>query len=238
MSSSNDPAHPPHPASAWAWPCAVAACLITLVLVVGQLVRGCTPAGIAEAFKPQFRTSCHTSISSSVDKMHSVSKLVVLQSEVSVEIRESSEKVIHIKGFDLDLGTTTVSVRCAGNRIQYYVPMEKVSTGDFSYDASRNRLVVRIPRPRLDDAMVEVQSDPAQLEIQTRLGWARLDNFSGQALREVALKKLRSAVLNEGRSPIHAEAAAARARSALEKVLAPLAGELRSGVELRIDFKS
>lgn len=236
-SSSNDTHHERHQSSAWAWPVAFVICGVALILVLGYLLYSCTPAGIVAAFKPEFQLSCHTAISTSIDKMHRTGKLVVLQSEVSVEVTEESSKVVTILGHSLDLGTTTVQLRCGGNKIQYFVPLEHITSGTFKYDKTSQHLVVTVPAPILDTDIVEIQSNPTRMEIQTRVGWGRLDAYSGEALRQLAKKKLRSAVIAEGRSPVHLDAAKQEAQHQLQQMLTPLANQLADGVQLVVEFR-
>lgn len=223
--------------SAWAWPLAVVICGVTLILVLGKVLYGCTPAGIVSAFKPEVRISCHTAISTSIDKMKRTGKLVVLQSELSAEVTKESSKVVEVLGHPLDLGTTTVQLRCSGNKIQYFVPLERITSDTFSYNAASKRLVVTVPAPILDTGIVEIQSDPTKIEIQTRVGWGRLDSKSGQALRKLAQMELRSAIIAEGRSSVHLDAAKQEAQHQLQKILAPLASQLCDDVQLVVAFR-
>lgn len=237
MNSENENRRAQHRFSAWAWPVALTVCFVCSIFLAGYIIRGCTPAGIAAAFKPEFRINSTTAISTSADKLRRTGKLVVLQSEVSVNIVKENTKILTVLGQPVNLGTTKVTVRCGGNKIQYYVPLEQFSATKFTYNSNKKQLVVAIPPPLLDETMVDVQSDPSKIEVQTEVGWARLDSKSGQTMRQSALKELRAAALQEGRAPIHAEAARTEALGAIQKLLSPLSIQLNSGVELMVEFE-
>jgi hypothetical protein len=222
--------------AAWAWPVAIAACVITAILVVGHVVRSCTPAGIAKAIRPEFKSTYITTMNSCTTKLNAQAKLVVLQAEVEVNIVKTDEKIFEIGGLPIPLGTTTVHLRCHGNKVQYYVPLDKVGAHDFSYHPDNHQLVLRVPLPVLDESIVEVQSDPTKIELRTEVGWARLDSRSGKALRELAMRELRSAVIHEGRQDFHAAVAKMHAEKKLLQFLSPLAAQLREGVTNAIEF--
>ena len=99
------------------------------------------------------------------------------------------------------------------------------------------RLTLRIPAPRLDEDLVEVQSDPGKIEFRTEVGWARFDSRSGQFLRDQAQKELRPAIVREGNSSLYIDKAKMNARESLKKLLEPMASKLKEDVELEVEFK-
>ena len=236
-SPSNDTRSRGHQLSSYAWPVAVVICVVTLIIVLGRVLQGCTPGGIAAAFKPEFRISYRTAISTSIDKMQRTGKLVVLQSEVGVVVTEESSKVVTVLGHPIDVGTTSVQIRCGGNKIQYYMPLDHITSDTFKFDKVSQHLVVTVPEPILDTDIVDIQSDPTQIDIQTKVGWGRLDAYSGQALRQLARTHLRPAVIAEGRGSIHLEAAKQQAKHQLQQMLTPLVNQLQDRVELVVEFK-
>ena len=193
---------------------------------------------MAAAFRPQYRSTCNTTIFSVTKKLNAQAKMVVLQAEVQVEIVKRSEKIVKLGPIPgVSLGTTTVRLRCGGNKVQYYIPLDRVTERNFSFDAATGQLVVSLPAPVLDESIVEVQSDPAKMEIQTEVGWGRLEAYSGKALRDLALQELRAAVLQEGASDLHRQVAKMEADKQVRAFLAPLAGQLRADVKLTTEFR-
>jgi hypothetical protein len=239
-SDNPEPLPPSRPKNAGvAWAIAFAVVAVTAIAAVAFMFRECSPAhiaqvtstGLAQAFQP--RVNVNTIIYTTLSNMVSQSKLVVLSTHINVDLTKSNEKVI----WGLPLGTTTVKVRALDNVVQYYVPLTNISKGDFRYDDVHKRLTLRVPAPRLDEDLVEVQSDPAKIEFRTELGWARLDSRSGQFLREQAQKELRPAIVHEGNNVLYLDKAKSNARESLKKLLEPMAGQLKEDVELEVEFK-
>ncbi len=228
------------------WPLAVMAVLIVsiiagtyvivTVLKLGQKVVEAPAkmvAGIQDAFRP--RVTVNTVISTTLDRLKNESKLVVLTARVNVEITKESEKSV-LWG-KVDLGSTRVRLKAVGNKIQYYVPLEKIEREAFKYDDFHKRITVTVPAPKFDEQMVDVQSDPSMMEVQSQVGWGRLDSYSGGFLRDQARRDLRPAVVQEGKNEMYQEKARTNARVALKKLLEPLAGSLKDGIELEVEFK-
>jgi hypothetical protein len=225
--------------SGTAWAIAFAMVGITAIAAITFMFRECSPAhlaqiassGLAQAFQP--RVNVNTVIYTTLSNMVSQSKLVVLNTHINVDLTKSNEKVI----WGVPLGTTTVKVRALDNIVQYYVPLTNISKADFKYDDVHKRLTLRVPAPRLDEDLVEVQSDPGKIEFRTDVGWARLDSRSGQFLREQAQKELRPAIVREGNSSIYIDKAKTNAKESLKKLLEPMATRLKEDVELELEFK-
>lgn len=187
-------------------------------------------ASLASAFQPQI--SVQTLFASTIGELHSHPKLVVLTTQIDAEV----DKASNTTWVGINFGTTTVHVRAHGNRVQYYIPLQTLSTSNFVYDNLHKKLIVRVPAPRLDEEVVDVQSDPSQIDIETHNGWAKLDSFSGAALRDAARSELRRAVLQAGRHTLLEHEAESRGRDVLKNTLRPITDALRPDVELDIEF--
>ncbi len=175
------------------WPWAIAlmftvACASTVYLVgrftsiPGEVVRGLGP-----------QSTYTTAIHNTVGTLRGVKKLVVLNVPISAEITKSKEtRVIYGK---VNMGTTVVTLRANDNKVQFYIPLEDMKQEDFQYDKQRRVILVNIPKPMLDEDMVEVQTDPNKIEIRTDVGWASLNSREGNFLREEPKAELRPRVL-------------------------------------------
>lgn len=188
-------------------------------------------ASIADAFKP--KVSFNTVISSTLQSLKHDPKLVVLTASVNVEITKESDKTLW--GI-VDMGKTKARIKAYGNKVQYVVPMDNITETNFFYDDIHKRIVVTIPPPRFDEEIVEVQSNPSMMEIETEVGWGRLDKFSGELLRDTARRDLRPAVVREGKNELLAEKARANARKTVQKMLQPMAESLNQHVEIWVLF--
>src|SRR5687767_9534518 len=149
------------------WPIAVAAICISLILLAGYVFKSCAekPSVVAEsitkALQPQI--SINTVIQTSLERLRDESKLVVFTADVAVMITKFSDK----KVYGIDFGTTTVRLRASGNKAQLVIPLNELSEGDFQFDEGENKLTITLPPPRVDETLVEVQTDPNFYEIQT-----------------------------------------------------------------------
>jgi hypothetical protein len=221
------------------WPLAFAAVAISLVLLVAFMFRTCAPrppqlaSAIQEAARPHYNVN--TIIQTSLERLREESKLVVYTADVAVMITKLSEKkVLYGK---VDLGTTTVRVRSAGNKAQIIVPLNELASSDFKFDENAKRLTVTMPAPRVDETLVEVQTDPTFYEIQTELGWARLDTFSGDFLRDQARRDLRPAVIEEANHPRILKMAEESGREKLGALLEATVKPIAPDISVEIQFK-
>src|SRR5256885_1500504 len=225
--------------SGTAWAIAFAVVAITAIAAVSFMFRECSPArisrnissGLAQAF--QAKVNVNTIIYTTLSNMVNQSKLVVLSTQINVDLTKSNEKVI----WGVPLGTTTVTVRALDNRVQYYVPLANISKGDFRYDDVHKRLTLRVPSPRIDEELVDVQSDPSKIEFRTDVGWARLNSRSGQFLRDQAQRELRPAIVREGNNSLYLDKAKSNALESFKKLLEPLGTKLKEDVEVEVEFK-
>ncbi len=229
---------PARPTAPSRWPLAIAAIGISLILLAGFIFKTCAdkPAQVAEtvakAIQPQVSVS--TVIQTSLEKLRDETKLVVFTADVAVMVTKFSEKkMLYGK---VDLGTTTVRLRALGNKAQIIIPLKNLSSADFKYDEAAEQLSVTLPPPRVDESLVEVQTDPTFYELETDVGWARLDRFSGDFLREQARRDLRPAVIAEARHPRIIKMAEESGRQKITALLEASIKPLRPGATVRVEF--
>jgi hypothetical protein len=236
------PAPPARRSPAVALGCAaavVAALLLvlSLILLVGHYVdrvvkvpenvAKVTVQGLADLLKPNF--SEKTVVLNTVGSLKKESKLVVLTANVTADVHKENTK----EWLGVNWGTTTVDLKAPG-KVQFYVPL-----GDFgpqNIQVSGRTVIVTVPTPLPDHDLVEVESDPAKIEVKTDAGWARLKSWSGQALENKAKRELRGYILQAADTPLIHEQAATGARQALTPLLEPLATALQSDAKLEIRF--
>lgn len=170
---------------------------------------------------PSYTSS--TVIQTSMQKLRQEAKLVVLSADVTVEVTRTSSKIL----FDrLDFGDTVTTVRTKGNRAQYSIDLNNIKESDFRLRNGGQDLVVTVPEPRVDESIVEVQSDPSQIEVQTKVGWLRTDKRSGEITRAEARKALRDAVISEAKSQMYVDLARKNAQEKVTALLNPLVKQM------------
>ncbi len=210
--------------------------LTALVVIALGLIAGTVymlthqTRGIAEAFRP--RVDSKVVLSGTIERLQTEGKLVVLTADVQAEARSSTRKFL--LGL-VDLGETSVRVR-APAKVQYVIPLTGITRDDFTYDAERRRLVLAVPNPRLDTTIVEVSTDPAEIEIDRSVGWLRLDSFTGKYDERRAHRLLRNAAIHAGRSGYWLQQAQESAHTELRRLLSPLIETLDEDVTLIIAF--
>jgi hypothetical protein len=200
----------------WRWP------LVLLIIFTGTLItlnRAFNRA--TKSLLPSYSTT--TVIQTSVQKLRQEAKLVVLSADVTVEVTRTSSKILFER---LDFGDTVTTVRTKGNRAQYFVDLNHIKESDFHLSNGGQNLVVTVPEPRVDETIVEVQSDPNQIEVQTKVGWLRTDKRSGELTRAEAKKALRDAVISEAKSQIYVDLARKNAQEKVAALINPLVKQM------------
>lgn len=229
------------PAPRWV-PIAASAAVLLCTAVIVYVVFTNRPAdttgrsaldNIAEAIRP--RVVERTVITGALARLHDEAKLVVLTAETDARVTKTSDKATF---WGIDLGQTRVDLWASGNKVQYVLPLDEIERDWAWYDTDGNVLRVVAPEPVLDEQLIEVQSDPEKIRVQTELGWARLDRYSGQFLRREARKDLRPAVIEQGKSVLLVDRARNNAEILLEeKLRVMLADALPPEAEVEVEFR-
>jgi hypothetical protein len=116
-------------------------------------------------------------------------------------------------GWKVEVGRTKVDVFAPGNTVQYIVPLEidgkKLETpvkfghakpnGTAGGAADDQIWTVTLPPPRVDQSLVEVQSDPRKIRIEVDRDW--VDHVVGDdKAKDAALASIRAAVVKQASS--------------------------------------
>jgi hypothetical protein len=210
----------------WRWPMVVVIIFLALMLTVNRFIDSAT-----KTLAPSYTST--TIIQTSATRLRQEAKLVVLSADITVEVTQTSSKIV----WDLfDFGDTVSTVRSRGNRAQYFVGLEQIKENDFKLTNGGRELIVTVPQPRVDESIIEVQTNPDQIEVKTEVGWGRLNKRSGELTRAEARKSLRQAVISEAKSPRYAEEARDSARKKVAGLLNPLVTQM--GVtNLTVEFR-
>jgi hypothetical protein len=202
--------------TAWRWPL-VALFIFTATLFVANRFLD----RISKPLAPSYTST--TIIQTSVSRLRNEAKLVVLSADVTVEVTKTSSKIL----FDrLDFGDTVATVRSRGNRAQYFVALDQIRESDFHVSGDGRNVTVTVPTPRVDESIVEVQTDPDQMEVKTEVGWGRLDKRSGELARTEAKRSMREAVISEAKTPVYMELARKNAQEKVSELLTPLVKQM------------
>jgi len=208
--------------------------LIGVALMAGTVYMWTNQTrNIADAFRP--KVDSKEVLSGTIRQLRGEGKLVVLSADISAEATSSTRKKVF---FGLvDLGETVVQVR-APARVQYVVSLDELTPDDFTFDPENRRLVLAVPNPRLDTTIVEVTTNPSKIDIHSRIGWLRLQAFSGMYNENRARTRLRDAAIHAGESGYWLAEAQRSARAELHRLLTPLVSVLKDDVTLVVAFHS
>lgn len=130
-------------------------------------------------------TLISTSTTAFISSIRSEAKYVVASQSLTVTVQRAEE---YRGWWGFYLGTTTASIRVDDCRVQYIIPTEKVRSDDFVFDQSHNTLTVTLPRPVLDQDIVDIPSDPAKWWIQSSNGWSRFNKAEVAAEAQKAIR--------------------------------------------------
>ena len=126
-----------------------------------------------------------TSTTAFISSIRSEAKYVVASQSLTVTIDRAEE---YRGWWGFYLGTTTARIRVDDCRVQYIIPTEKVRADDFVFDRARNTLTVTLPRPVLDQDIVDIPTDPAKWWIESSSGWSRFNKAEVAAQAQKAMR--------------------------------------------------
>jgi len=185
----------------------------------------------AEAFHPQ--TKYITVLSGAIGELNNTPKLVVLTASLNASVTQESITTL----FGVSVGSAKAEVT-APAKVEYILKLQDLKMDDIYYDELGKRMVVTIPHPMLDTDIIQIESDPAKIQVRTELGWSPLSIFKGGAVREEAMKHLRQSAIELG----HHELLRERADKNAKDIVGDLMGKVKDamkqdGVRLDVEFK-
>jgi hypothetical protein len=215
------------------WPMAAVVIAAMVIAATGWVVHRlmqvaettqAMPERMAESFGKALapKVTVNNVVLTTVTSMQQKSKLVVLDTTIDVDV--TKDESYSAMGF-MYLGTNRVRLIARENRIQYVIGLEKQSAADFAFDDATKRLTITVPRPRLDEEMISVQSDPAKCyAAEYEGGWMRFD------LRETlkhTQEMLRPALIAQGKNELVKHEAERAGLAAVRKFVEPMTASLR-----------
>ena len=198
----------------------------TVYFLAGQV------QGIADAFRP--KVDSKVVLAGTIQQLRAEGKVVVLTADVMAEVTSRTDTEI-LFGL-LDPATTIVQVR-APARVQYIIPLDRINREDFFYDPATKRLLITVPNPRLDTSIVQVSTDPADVEVMKDVGWMGLDRAGVRYNDRRARRLLRDAAIHAGHSGVWLQKAQESSDSALRRLLEPLLSKLDDDVRVTFAFE-
>ncbi len=202
--------------------CGCLGCLGTLAMVAlgaWLLVRGCEQLNDFLTPRVELNVSIAERVVTQLGELEVSPRFVVGTREIVAETTEVATTELAAtwlhQSLRLPIGKTVTRVRATGNQVQYIVDLREISV-DVSADG--RAMQVLAPAPRVDQAMVDVQSDPAAYEILVDKDWLH-HVLSAQADIDAARRALRGAVVEAGGHPAALLEAAEEAKPLIEALI-------------------
>ena len=144
------------------------------------------------------QTTIEKNTAAFVTSLRSEAKYVVASQTLSVTVERREQ----YKKFWVYWGTTAVKVRVDDCGVQYIIPTDRITVRDFAFSRGENKLTVTLPRPILDESLVEIPSDPNKWSVYTSSAWARFNKgdvewLVRQSFRDDVLDAARERGLDE-----------------------------------------
>jgi hypothetical protein len=230
------------------WP-SVASWALTLAAVLGvaylamDLVRQCTPAAIVAAGGSEARAAIAT-LADALKPTVSSTPLVVIRGD-----DPSPKLVVHTHACDVEIdlvedhwyGDTYSTVKAKGCRVQFVVPLDRMTDRDVllvpGTEGEPARIVILAPKPRADAEMLSIVPESIEFtERNTGLRYAR--SWLGMDNRDALVRQLRPKLLEAVSDPAVRARAEQSAREFFERRFAEwLRSELRMGRDVAIDVR-
>ncbi|MFM1823067.1 MAG: hypothetical protein RI967_1333 [Planctomycetota bacterium] len=212
---------------------AVFGVLLVAAIVALVLLRGCGGGG----------PPIEIELESALGRLREAPALKVATREISVRVEVERPNVANLRlwpdsfggGWPVEIGRTRATVVAPSNRVQYIVPLDRqapVATV-WADDGLRRTVVVTLPAPRVDEELVEVESDPRAVRVEVDRDWA--DHLVGDgSARDLALARVREAVLEEASSDTALFEVREKARATVEGMIRALLPPAWSAHDIRI----
>jgi hypothetical protein len=191
------------------------------------LVRGFD--GISEAFKPG--VSAHNVYLQTIAAGDQSGKLVVFEQNIDLEIFKE-EQMRRFADY-IPWGKASVRLKVQGNRVQFYVPLDRLSADNFVFDRRSGVLTVEVPPVVLDQEMVSVQSDPAMILEEKNGSWVPFST-DVEKLSVDARAELKNQVILTANDQRVRDQARQAARAKLEQLFLLMRNSLNQDVKLQI----
>ena len=137
-------------------------------------------------------------------------KPVVLTQYITVEL--SQNEVATLCG--ITTGNADLRVTYKDNKVQYYVDLERLSDQDVQYDMDSRSINIYIASPKIDEDMVEVQSDPDKINIKDKTSWITY-GIDLEKMKVDIQKRVRKEVLEAGSHDMYKASARRNAKEKL-----------------------
>lgn len=192
----------------------------------------------AELGKVVVESNTNVSVFSVAESLQRQSKLIVQTALITVDQTLEKESILSLGGFAFELGSSNLRMVSMGNKVQYYIPMHKISDNDIQWNSETKVLTIRVPLPVVDSDMVELQENPRQIIFLGENSW--FDWASGNGLPKLtqqAKEDMREYVLRTARTHYYMSLAKENAQRELERLLETIIRPMNLQARIIVEFK-
>lgn len=192
----------------------------------------------AQLGKVVVESSTNISVFSVAESLHRQSKLIVQTALITVDQTLEKENVLSLGGFAFEFGSSNLRMVSMGNKVQYYIPMHKISDNDILWDSETETLTIRVPLPTVDSDMIELQDNPRQIIFLGENSWYDWASGNGvPKLTKQAQNNMREYVLRTARTHYYMSLAKENAQRELERLLETIVRPINPQARFIVEFK-
>ncbi len=171
-------------------------------------------------------------ILTTIQRESAASFLVTGTLDMTASVTVESQKLFLPGVLDFDMGTTRATVRAPG-RATYGFDLRRIRPEHIQLEGDS---VVVVTIPPL--SVLGVEPDLSRLDVQTRVGWARLESSSGRRTEREALSQINNALRVQAEQHLRGESMQPRVNTAraMEAMLRPAFAALERD-DLRLRFQ-
>ena len=205
--------------------------------VPSEIVKGVveTAKGLGQAFQPKI--TVNKTLALAIGALDSKFEFKVGERAIDVVVEKTSET----EWMGVPVGKTVTRLRVLGNRVQYIVPLSNISPEQdwtFVGSDSGGALLVTLPAPTVDLAMVSIQTDPAKIQLEVDDQWLNNVFFWQSDSQDEARHMIRDEVAKQAGARAFILEVEQDAAPRIEALLqSTLQASLRPNVQVKVIWK-
>ena len=220
---------------------AFAGAIVFVALSAVSIVKSCAAVpseiakGLGQAFQPKI--TVNKTLALAIGALDSKFELKVGERAIDVVVEKSSET----EWMGVPVGKTVTRLRVLGNRVQYIVPLSNISPEQdwtFVGSDSGGALLVTLPAPTVDLAMLSIQTDPAKIQLEVDDQWLNNVFFWQSDSQDEARHMIRDEVAKQAGARAFILEVEQDAAPRIEALLqSTLQASLRPNVQVKVIWK-
>ncbi len=180
---------------------------------------------------------CKVSVFGIAESLSRQPKLIVQTALITVDQSLENENILQLGGFAFEIGNSNLRLVSMGNKVQYYIPMEKITDGDIIWNADERKLTVVVPEPIVDENFIELQQDPKQIIILGKSSWVDWASGKKSALEDAAKNNMRDYVIRAAKTSYYRDLAKENATRELKRILTAIIQPMVADATIQVEYR-